>query len=405
MKDALFVGPIVAISLLGFCLLGCSSSSPVPPEPKPKEIPTSVSKPSELTEEELIFRAKRYYEVGLYSEARENFEAIRSTFPLGPYGEFAEIKSADALFDTGAFGDAAKAYEELARDHPVSEALPYVLFRAGRSYQLSQRGIGRDMTALDRAQDKFSELLKRFPDSRHAWAAKEFLAAVMKDKADYAASIRDFYLHQGKNKAAEVRTSRLDEVLSPAAAAAQTQVTDVGLSEAKLKKLAALRVQAEREARVSAPNSSAGLTLAATSPLSTGTGASASGPATLIPASTYRIVKTACRAIDKQVQATVFLNKEITDRSWLQTIINQSGFKIPDTTAEADVAATRCGDTGLTLTVNTDGEVSLGNTAGLTTNEAVLTKTAEVAGDNGAQNILVTTLPNPPRLIILAAVQ
>ncbi len=381
------LGTISAAFFFG-TLVGCSSSEPEVIEQKPKEIPTSLSTPSELSEEELIFRAKRYYEVGLYTESRENFEAIRATFPLGAYGEFAEIKSADALFDTGAFGEAARAYEEIARNRPVSEALPYVLFRAGRSHQLSQRGIGRDMTALDRAQEKYDELLTRYPNSRHAWAATEFLAVVMKDKEDYATSIRDFYRHQGKYAAAEVRTNRIDQVIAPAAAAAQARASSSNDSEEKLLALAKLRIKAEEAAKFSRASAVSG-SKTVTSGASSGTlsaGTLSSGTISTVPSSVYRIVKTDCRLIDKQIQATVFLNKEITNREWLNEIVNETSFKVQDATAEANLELTPCGTSGLALKVKSDGQISL-------------------FGKTEVKNPLVTTLPNPPRLIILASVQ
>lgn len=356
-------------------LTGCfGSTPPVPTEAKPKEIPTSLGKPSELTEEELIFRAKRYYEVGLYSESRENFDAIKSTFPLGPYGEFAEIKSADAVFDSGSYADAARAYDEFIHSRPVSEALPYVLFRCARSYQLSQRGIGRDMTALDRSQEKYEELLKRFPESRHAWAAKDLLATLLEDKAKYAESIRDFYAHQGKKAAYESRSAKIDTALVPLVEAARARAGEKDHSEQRLTQLASLRTKVESEAITSV-----------SSKTSTAEGLGISAASTTNSAR-YRIVKAECRAAEGRVQAAVFLNKDVADHSWLSDISRKATWKLPDALAEAELAQTKCGNSGATLKISADGDVELG-------------------GINTAQPVVTTTLPNPPRLIILAAVQ
>lgn len=364
----------LSVIVIASVLTGCfGSTPPAPTEAKPKEIPTSLGKPSELTEEELIFRAKRYYEVGLYSESRENFDAIKSTFPLGPYGEFAEIKSADAVFDSGSYADAAKAYDEFIHSRPVSEALPYVLFRCGRSYQLSQRGIGRDMTALDRAQEKYEELLKRFPDSRHAWAAKDLLATLLDDKAKYAESIRDFYAHQGKKAASESRAAKIDTALVPLVEAARARAGEKDQTDQRLTQLASLRTKVESQVVTAVSHEATNSLIAGPS-----TGASNS--------SRYRIVKAECQATESRIQAAVFLNKEIADRSWLSEISRKATWKLPEALAEADLAQTKCGNSGATLKISPDGSVELG-------------------GINTARPVVTTTLPNPPRLLILAAVQ
>jgi outer membrane assembly lipoprotein YfiO len=383
-RKNLGLGPVALVCCM--CLSGCSvfsstaSEPPKPEEPKAKEIPTSLAKPSELGEDELIFRAKRYYEVGLYTESRENFEAIKATYPLGAFGEFAEIKSADALFDTGAFADAAKAYEELARARPVSEALPYVMFRTARAHQLSQRGIGRDMTALDKAQSHYEELLKRFPNSRHSIAAKQFLAVVINDKAEYAKSIRDFYQRRGKQGAAESREKRLQGEILPVLAAA-TSAAKVGESNVvDTARLAKYRAEAER-------SNSAAIAL------NTGQGdsgrmnpGSASATGKNVPAgvtaATEMIVKTTCANDQGQLRATLFLNKELSAPPRAEGATVRTGAS----RLEEALERTECGTSGVILKVDAAG-------------------TASFSGAGVESPVIATTLPNPSRVIILATVQ
>lgn len=383
------LAPVVLVCCI--FLSGCSvfsstaSETPKPEEPKAKEIPTSLAKPSELGEDELIFRAKRYYEVGLYTESRENFEAIKATYPLGPFGEFAEIKSADALFDTGAFADAAKAYEELARARPVSEALPYVMFRTARAHQLSQRGIGRDMTALDKAQNHYEELLRRFPNSRHSIAAKQFLAVVINDKAEYAKSIRDFYQRRGKQGAAESREKRLHGEILPVLAAAES-AAKVGESRVvDTARLARYRAEAERSnaaavalntaqfdsGQIDSGRMNPGSARAAGKNVSAGVAAAAE-----------MIVKTTCANDQGQLRATLFLNKELSAPPRAEGATVRTGAS----RLEEALERTECGTTGVILKVDAAG-------------------TASFSGAGVESPVIATTLPNPSRVIILATVQ
>ena len=194
-------------------ILGCGNSveETLKPLGGATEIVEEKVASIDTPEAELFENGKRYYQVALYSQAKETFEAIRDGYPLGPYAEFAEIKIADCEFQTAQYGSAALLYEEFLKNHPASVSSPYVLMRAAQSYQLSHRGIGRDSTSLHKALELYDQLLTRYPDSMHAGLAKEQRAQTQEYLAAYEKMVIDFYRNKGSTPATESRNKAFEQ--------------------------------------------------------------------------------------------------------------------------------------------------------------------------------------------------
>lgn len=181
--------------------------------------------PSQLEgSESSLFRAgKRLYSAGLYSVALDSFQSLATNYPLSPYAEFAEIKIADSQFEDRKFEVAASAYEDFAKNHPGSKATPYVLMRAARSYQLSQRGLGRDVSPLNKAIENFDRLLQQYPNSIYAAPAAEFKREALESLAAYDSLVAKFYRHHEKESAATVRAKIVAEKWEPLVRAASDE--------------------------------------------------------------------------------------------------------------------------------------------------------------------------------------
>lgn len=192
--------------LLVGSLSGCSSSdTAVEPAAKVNELTDKEKVKSDQSEEELFENATHYYLTGLYSVARESFEALRDGYPLGAYGEFAELKAADAYFESSAFDTAAPLYENFIKNRPASEATPYALLRAARSYQLSNKGIGRDSAPLKKALGFYDSLLSQYPTSPYIDGAQVWREEVRASLAEGDKRIISFYRKQLKVPALQVR--------------------------------------------------------------------------------------------------------------------------------------------------------------------------------------------------------
>ncbi|MBN8549640.1 MAG: outer membrane protein assembly factor BamD [Deltaproteobacteria bacterium] len=200
---------IVIGSLLA--LAACSSDSEPKPEPPSVELKTSDTATIDTPEAILFQEAKRLYRAGLYTVAIDAFESIRLNYPLSPYVEFSELKVADGRYEMRDFALAATAYEEFAKNHPASPSMPYVLLRAGNSYRMTSKGIGRDPTPLEKAQGFFTRLLKEYPHSTYSAQAKVFLNETDQALVDYQNFVINFYEHQENQKAVAARIKYFTE--------------------------------------------------------------------------------------------------------------------------------------------------------------------------------------------------
>ena len=203
-------------------LSACSSSEL--PEPAPLDLEKPKEERFDLPEQALLDNAKRLYSSGLYSIAREYFSAVRDNFPLGGFGEFAEIKIADCYFFGNEFVTAAALYEEFAKNHPSSTSHPYALLMTGLSLQRSAGGVGRDIVPVKKAITFYEKLRQSYPDSPYARSAEQASAEALSLVAAHEQRIIEYY--QGRNPvAASARTQRFESDIRPALLRAQSAST------------------------------------------------------------------------------------------------------------------------------------------------------------------------------------
>ena len=226
-----------AAACLLFLAAGCSSSSSVEPEVKELSAKGSSALSEGTTEESLFNNAKHLYASGTYSIAKDSFQSLSANFGQGPYGEFAEIKVADALLESSDFAGAATAFEQFVTSHPSSPNAPYAMLRAAQSYQLSTKGDGRDPAPLEKALSLSDKLLQRFPDSPYAGVARNVRSELLKGLAEHERLVAEFYERRDAPKASEARrniiAAKWDPLLQSAAQEAQApQPTPAPLPDA-----------------------------------------------------------------------------------------------------------------------------------------------------------------------------
>ncbi|RMG42181.1 MAG: outer membrane protein assembly factor BamD [Candidatus Dadabacteria bacterium] len=203
-RAILRLGPrIIYFSVLLLFLSSCFWNSKSKPEVV--EVPDPVARAVDTPEEALFREGKYYYSTGLYSEARDKFDSLRYGYPLSPYLEFAEIKAADSQFAISEYEAAAERYLEFIKNHPLSPAVPYAMLQAGRSFEMLNRGVGRDPQPLEKARKQYSELLKEHPNSIYSSVAKKYLLRVNKKIAEHNRLVMQFYKKRGKHNAFEHR--------------------------------------------------------------------------------------------------------------------------------------------------------------------------------------------------------
>jgi len=223
---------------------GCSTTEPEPPA-EAVEVKSKAASTVDAPEAELLYAAKRLYAAGLYSVAIENFESLRNGYPQGPYAEFAEIKVADGHFELREYDLAVQTYEGFLKDRPASTTLPYAMLRAGRSYHLSFKGLGRDTAPLVKALEWYDRLIATYPDSVYALTGRQFRIEVIDQLAESDLMIAEFYRKADELRAAEARENQYREKWSPIIATLQPKVVTVSRGSAVDKLAGAQPVSSE----------------------------------------------------------------------------------------------------------------------------------------------------------------
>ncbi len=192
-------------------------SAPGRPGVNGSAAPTSSSsfKPEDTSEGSLFREAKRLYFVGLYSGARENFELLRNTYPVGAYTEYAEIKIADTYFELDDFASAAKLYDDFLKNYPASRALAYIMMKGARSYQLANKGVGRDVGPLEKSLELYNKLIEKYPASIYASAARKYRKEVLDNITEYETMVMEFYEKNENEKALAQRKAMFDQKWGP----------------------------------------------------------------------------------------------------------------------------------------------------------------------------------------------
>lgn len=200
------------LSLTLILLAACSAS---PPKPAVVELKPTTLSAIDGSEEKLYQNAQRLYEQELYSVARDYFQSLKDRYPTGAYPELAEIKIAETYTQTREYSTASNLFEEFARNHPSSQATPYALAMAGRNIQLTFGGVGKDISPVERALEKYKEFLSRFPDSPLTSDVTRYKIEALGQLAASEESVADFYRRKNKVAAASAREEYVAKNISP----------------------------------------------------------------------------------------------------------------------------------------------------------------------------------------------
>ena len=147
-----------------------------------------------------------------YEESIAEWKKVKEYGSASPQlAAIADLKIADAQFETENFIEASAAYESFRKFHPVNDKAPYALFRQALCSYKQISGIDRDQTPLTNAVTLLESFLREYPASEYAAEAREKLADCVSKKAQYEIYIGRFYYRFGKYPAA---IKRLEECVA-----------------------------------------------------------------------------------------------------------------------------------------------------------------------------------------------
>lgn len=139
--------------------------------------------------------------IAFYRRAKESYASPELT-------AMAELRIADAHFAAEKYIEAASAYEEFTKGHPLHEKAPYALYRRGLSFYRMIEGIDLDQTPLANAAELFDQFLKKYPKDPLARDAADLLESCRIMQLRYEIYVGQHYARTGKYAGAIRRLER-----------------------------------------------------------------------------------------------------------------------------------------------------------------------------------------------------
>ncbi len=167
------------------------------------------------TVQRLYAEAKAALDAGDYETAIDYYEKLESRYPFGRYAEQSQIDVAYAYWKADENASAIAAADRFIKLHPRHPSVDYayylkglVNFEQGRTFM--DRIIPRDMSQRDpgavrQAFDDFSELVRRFPQSKYAEDARQRMLYLKNLLAQHEVHVADYYMRRGAYVAAANR--------------------------------------------------------------------------------------------------------------------------------------------------------------------------------------------------------
>lgn len=122
--------------------------------------------------EELYTEAQDLLDAGNARAAAKAFEEVDRQHPYSQWATRAQMLTAYSYYAANEYDDAVTAAQRFIELHPGNKDVPYAYYLVGMSHYERISDIGRDQEMTRKAQESFGELIRRFPDSDYARDAK-----------------------------------------------------------------------------------------------------------------------------------------------------------------------------------------------------------------------------------------
>jgi outer membrane protein assembly factor BamD len=166
---------------------------------------------TEKSAQQLVQDGIDSFKSGDYKQSIDSFEKLRDWYPFSKYAILAELKIADAYFNLGSYPDAILAYQEFEQLHPRNEAIPYVIYRIGRSYFNQMDTIDRDQSNAAKALETYQRLVQQFPHDPYSGMARSDMIVCYRSLSGHEFYVGVFYYKDKKYKAAKARFTAVIE--------------------------------------------------------------------------------------------------------------------------------------------------------------------------------------------------
>lgn len=154
-----------------------------------------------------------------FSEAVKRFEALDVQYPFGPETEQAQLYLMYAYYMKEEYALSSAAADRFIRLHPTNPHVDYAYYMKGLSDYYQNLGFiersfkidlsKRDLTQIQKAYNDFNLLITRFPNSKYAPAAHQYLIYLRNLMATHELQVAQYYYTRKAYVAAANRASDL----------------------------------------------------------------------------------------------------------------------------------------------------------------------------------------------------
>ncbi len=174
-----------------------------------------------MSAQELYDKAKSSLEAGDYETAISTFEQLEARYPFGKFAQQAQLEIAYAYYKFDEPDSCIATADRFIRNNPGNPHLDYAYYLKGlanytRGSQIVDRIASRDPSdrdtrALRDSFNDFTQLVKKFPDSRYTPDATQRLIFLHNMLAKYEINVAEYYMKRGAYVAAANRAKYVIE--------------------------------------------------------------------------------------------------------------------------------------------------------------------------------------------------
>lgn len=207
MRAAKRASAVLAIALV-VAVSGCKSSG-------------APKKPDKITQELLTEPKETLFEKGKsliakkkYDQGRKYLNYIFETYPNETIGREALLMVADSYFkqkSAASYTEARYRYRDYLNRYPGAPNRDYARYQFAYCYDQEHESPDRDQTATREAIEQYRALIREFPDSGYAGAARERIRRLTDLLAEHDFGVGYFYLRKGSTAAALSRFVQVEQ--------------------------------------------------------------------------------------------------------------------------------------------------------------------------------------------------
>ena len=145
----------------------------------------------------LYAAAKRTMDQGDYERAAKLFDEVERQHPYSVWARRAQLMSAFNYYLAQKYNDAISSARRFVTIHPGNSEAPYAQYLISMSYYQQIEDVTREQSTSDSAKQAFSELIRRFPDTRYAADARLKLDLINDHLAGKEMEVGRFYQRSG----------------------------------------------------------------------------------------------------------------------------------------------------------------------------------------------------------------